>query len=195
MIYSNKKFEAENGMFVVARDSKGEPILSVASAEGIYELEECRSLKGYNIVLLEGVPTIVPAARREDERIFLILSAESQYGSDGNGHIMVPRNSHSRVIKFVKYASDKYANAEWSVVVLEVYRAGDIFRVIPAGFRSGSVSATFFIVDGGKVYSIDQPDIYDFYEQRGRKPPYGLFRYNESRTRILTTKQWESIDE
>lgn len=189
MIYSNRKLETErDGKIVVARDSKGQPLLTIKAEEGVTGLEWCRSLKGYNLRFREGELVMAPVDRKDDERIFLVLSAEQEQNTEGNGHIMVPKSFRSRVLSLVEGASDLYASETWEVVVVEVNRMGDIFRVVPSGFRGANISATFYFVWKEKIYGIDQPQIESFYAEQGTRPPYGLFRKTE-RGRIVATKQ------
>lgn len=73
---------------------------------------------------------------------------------------------------------------------------GDIFRVVPSGFKGGNLSATFYIVWKEKIYSVDQPQVESFYAEHGTHPPHSLFRKNENSGRIMATKQgWIPISE
>ncbi len=180
MIYSNVALKAEETKwghgFVIARkqNSKKERLLFIHAPEELMEIEAYRSLKGYKIDNKDGIKSIIPTD--DDSRIFIILSSEGEHNQSGSGHVMVPKNSKAWVMSSLMEATAEYANECWDVYVVDTHYEDAIFRVIPSGFRAGNLSATFLIVMSGKVYPVDQPDIENFYAERGIPPPEGCFR-------------------
>lgn len=129
---------------------------------------------------------------RKDGDIYLILSSGKSYTRRGDGYIEAPKGQEVELIARGNGADgDAGRVGSWDAIIVKA-KDGDVFRLMWGGSGYG-YDATFYVVSGGKVYSVNQPDIEDLYESLGLEIPFSL-SYDQNKGRlVITLDEWKTI--
>lgn len=191
MLYANVSVKSEEKEFdfgvisqvALGEKGRGRRLLALTCPEGT-ELKKNSLVEGLSIGLTKsGKPRII---RKNDDELYLLLSAEGGYTRRGNGTIKVLKN-HQEEFEVLSRGNGADGDAGrigyWDVVLVRAPQNG-IIRVRTSGAGYGTPSDLFVIKDG-KVYHCHLDTLEECCETIDMELPfvptkdeYGDFAYN-----------------